>query len=138
LLFHLVSECDVDFDITLFFNCGNSGRDFRIALTISNQSTSTCSIFGPTSRIDEFPEAALSQRDVDFDITLFAVALPIPARLPRAGSNTFVVSQSITTGNFSTLFAIASGSVVYNSSCTNVRGKFSQSSPNNTTTGRYL
>lgn len=52
-----------------------------------------------------------------------------------AGNNTFVVNQSITTGNFNTLFAIASGSIVYNSSCTNVHGTFTQSSINNTTTG---
>lgn len=50
------------------------------------------------------------------------------------GNNTFVVNQSITTGNFSTLFAIASGSVVYNSSCTNVHGTFTQS-PINATSG---
>jgi hypothetical protein len=49
-----------------------------------------------------------------------------------AGSNTFVVNQTITTGNFGTLFAIASGSNVYNSSCTNVHGRFTQSSINNT------
>jgi hypothetical protein len=49
-----------------------------------------------------------------------------------AGNNTFVVNQSITTGNFNTLFAIASGSNVYNSSCTNVHGTFTQSSINNT------
>jgi hypothetical protein len=52
-----------------------------------------------------------------------------------AGNNTFVVNQSITTGNFNTLFAIASGSNVYNSSCTNVHGIFTQSPINNTTTG---
>jgi hypothetical protein len=50
-----------------------------------------------------------------------------------AGSNTFVVNQTITTGNFSTLFALASGSNVYNSSCTNVHGTFTQSSINGTT-----
>jgi len=52
-----------------------------------------------------------------------------------AGNNTFVVNQSITTGNFSTLFGITSGSVVYNSSCTNVHGTFTQSSITNTTSG---
>jgi len=50
-----------------------------------------------------------------------------------AGNNMFVVNQSITTGNFNTLFAIASGSTVYNSSCTNVHATFTQSSINNTT-----
>jgi hypothetical protein len=49
-----------------------------------------------------------------------------------AGSNTFVVNQSITSGNFSKLFAIASGSTVYNSSCTNVHGMFSQTSTDGT------
>ena len=52
-----------------------------------------------------------------------------------AGNNTFVVNQSITTGNFNTLFAIASGSNVFNSSCTSVNGTFTQSDINNTTTG---
>src|SRR5205807_1659931 len=47
--------------------------------------------------------------------------------------NTFVVNQTITTGNFSKLFAIASGSTVYNSSCTNVHGTFTQSSTDGTT-----
>ena len=49
-----------------------------------------------------------------------------------AGSNTFVVNQSITTGNFSTLFAIASDSNVYSSSCGNVHATFTQSSINAT------
>jgi len=49
------------------------------------------------------------------------------------GSNTFVVNQSITTGNFNTLFSIASGSTVFNSSCTNVKGTFTQSPTTNTT-----
>lgn len=49
------------------------------------------------------------------------------------GSNTFVLNQTITTGNFTTLFAITSGSTVYNSSCTNVHGTFTQSSTNGTT-----
>ena len=44
-----------------------------------------------------------------------------------AGNNVVVVNQSITTGNFNTLFALASGSNVYNSSCTNVHGTFTQS-----------
>ena len=52
-----------------------------------------------------------------------------------AGNNTFVINQSITTANFSTLFAISSGSNVYNSSCTNVHGTFTQSPINNRTTG---
>ena len=49
-----------------------------------------------------------------------------------AGSNTFVINQSITTGNFSTLFAIASGSNVYSSSCTSAHATFTQSSINAT------
>jgi hypothetical protein len=52
-----------------------------------------------------------------------------------AGNNMFVVNQSITTGNFDTLFAIANGSSVFNSSCTNLHGTFTQSPINNTTTG---
>jgi len=50
-----------------------------------------------------------------------------------AGSNTFVVNQSITTGSFSTLFGIASGSNVYSSSCSSVHAGFTQSSINSTT-----
>jgi hypothetical protein len=38
------------------------------------------------------------------------------------GANTFVVSQSITTGNFSTLFGLGSGSAVFNSGCGTVSG----------------
>jgi hypothetical protein len=36
-----------------------------------------------------------------------------------AGSNTFTISQAITTGNFDTLFALTSGSSVFYSNCTN-------------------
>jgi len=50
-----------------------------------------------------------------------------------AGNNTVVVNQSITTGNFNTLFAVQSGSTVYNSSCKNAHGNFTQSTINNTT-----
>jgi len=49
------------------------------------------------------------------------------------GNNTVVINQSITTGNFKTLFSIASGSITFNSSCTNVKGTFSQSPSTNTT-----
>jgi hypothetical protein len=38
------------------------------------------------------------------------------------GSNTAVVSQAITTGNFSTLFGLGTGSAVFNSACTTVSG----------------
>ena len=51
------------------------------------------------------------------------------------GSNTFVINQSITTGNFNTLFSTASGSTVFNSSCTNAKATFTQSSTTNTATG---
>jgi hypothetical protein len=47
-----------------------------------------------------------------------------------AGSNTFMVNQSITTGNFSTLFALAPGSSVFNSSCADVSATFKQTSIN--------
>jgi hypothetical protein len=50
-----------------------------------------------------------------------------------AGNNTFLVNQSITTGNFNTLFALAYGSNVYNSSCKNAHGNFTQGTINNTT-----
>jgi len=36
-----------------------------------------------------------------------------------AGSNTFTVNQSITTGNFSSLFVLTSGSNVFNANCVN-------------------
>jgi hypothetical protein len=39
-----------------------------------------------------------------------------------AGSNTAVIPQSITTGNFSTLFGLGSGTAVYNASCGSVSG----------------
>jgi len=39
-----------------------------------------------------------------------------------SGSNTFVINQSITTGNFGSLFSLASGSSVYSSSCSKVQG----------------
>jgi hypothetical protein len=51
-----------------------------------------------------------------------------------AGSNTFVINQSITTGNFNTLFSITSGSNVFDSTCTNgLKPSFTQSSTNGTT-----
>ena len=51
-----------------------------------------------------------------------------------AGSNTFVVDQTITTGNFSTLFALTSGSSVFNGNCKQLQGAtFTQSSTNGTT-----
>jgi hypothetical protein len=36
-----------------------------------------------------------------------------------AGNNSFLVSQTITTGNFSTLFTLASGSNVFDANCVN-------------------
>ena len=39
-----------------------------------------------------------------------------------AGSNSVVIPQSITTGNFSTLFGLGSGTAVFNASCGAVSG----------------
>jgi hypothetical protein len=39
-----------------------------------------------------------------------------------AGSNTFVIDQNITTGNFSTYFNTAAGSAVFTADCTKVQG----------------
>ncbi len=50
-----------------------------------------------------------------------------------AGSNTFVINQSITTGNFSTLFALTSGSAVFDSGCKSIKATFTQSSTNGAT-----
>jgi len=50
-----------------------------------------------------------------------------------AGSNTFVVNNSITTGNFTTLFALTTGSAVFDSGCKSVKATFTQSSTTGTT-----
>jgi hypothetical protein len=48
------------------------------------------------------------------------------------GANTVVVSQAITTGNFSTFFGLGSGSAVFNSGCGTVSGaSFSASGNDN-------
>ena len=44
-----------------------------------------------------------------------------------AGSNTFTINQTITSGNFNTLFSIQSGSNVFNSNCTSVHPTITQS-----------
>jgi hypothetical protein len=50
-----------------------------------------------------------------------------------AGNNTFVINQTITTGNFNTLFSIASGSNVFGANCVNgLNPTFTQSSTNGT------
>jgi hypothetical protein len=55
-----------------------------------------------------------------------------------AGSNTAVISQAITTGNFSTLFGQGSGSTVSNSSCAAVSGAtFTAGSGNGTFTVQW-
>jgi hypothetical protein len=46
-------------------------------------------------------------------------------------SGTYVIDQTITTGNFTTKFTVASGSAAYNSSCTKVSSTITQ----NPTTG---
>ena len=55
------------------------------------------------------------------DSFLYWVAVTVPA-----GNNTFTVTETITTGNFNTLFAI-SGSNVYSSSCGSVHRTVTQS-----------
>jgi hypothetical protein len=49
-----------------------------------------------------------------------------------AGSNTFTITQTITTGNFNTFFDTASGSGVYSSNCGNLGSTITQNG--NTTT----
>ena len=44
-----------------------------------------------------------------------------------AGSNTFTINQTITSGNFNTLFSIQSGSNVFNSNCNSVHPTITQS-----------
>jgi hypothetical protein len=48
-----------------------------------------------------------------------------------AGNNTFTITQTITTGNFTGKFSFANGSNVFNSSCNAVSNTMTQ----NTTTG---
>jgi hypothetical protein len=55
-----------------------------------------------------------------------------------AGSNTAVVSQAITSGNFSTLFGLTTGSRVYNASCVAVSGAtFTAGSGNGSFTAQW-
>jgi hypothetical protein len=49
----------------------------------------------------------------------------------NAGTNTAVVPETITTGNFSTLFGLANGSRVYTSACASVSGASFTASPGN-------
>ena len=51
-----------------------------------------------------------------------------------AGSNTAVIPQSITTGNFSTLFGLGSGTAVYNASCGSVAASATAASGNSSFT----
>jgi uncharacterized repeat protein (TIGR01451 family) len=50
--------------------------------------------------------------------------------VPASGSQTLTVSQTITSGNFSTLFGLANGSAVFNGSCSKLGASFSQSGSN--------
>jgi hypothetical protein len=50
-----------------------------------------------------------------------------------AGANTAVIPQSITTGNFSTLFGLGSGTAVYGSGCGSVSGATVAASGGNST-----
>jgi hypothetical protein len=49
-----------------------------------------------------------------------------------AGNNTLTITQTITTGNFSTFFTVAAGSSVFNSNCNSVGSTITQNG--NTTT----
>ena len=49
-----------------------------------------------------------------------------------AGSNTFTITQTITTGNFNTFFDVASGSNVFDSNCNSLHATITQNG--NTTT----
>jgi uncharacterized repeat protein (TIGR01451 family) len=50
--------------------------------------------------------------------------------LPSGGSKSFTVGQTITSGGFTTTFGLASGSAVFNGSCSKVSASFSQSGGN--------
>src|SRR5262249_17867863 len=61
-------------------------------------------------------------KDVKPDAFLYWVAVTVPA-----GSNTFTVTQTITTGNFNTLFNIEKPmSKVFDSNCHDAHGMFTQ------------
>src|SRR3989442_86687 len=66
------------------------------------------------------------KQNVTPGVFFYWVSVTVPA-----GNNSFTITQTITTGNFSTLFNFTSGSSAYNPSCGNVSTTITQ----NTTTG---
>ena len=54
-----------------------------------------------------------------------------------AGSNSASVAQSITTGNFSTLFGLGTGSAVYTAGCTDSGATFTAASGNGSFTAQW-
>jgi uncharacterized repeat protein (TIGR01451 family) len=82
----------------------------------------TCSQFnsGSAKTLDAIQYSVKSGKISQVNPGVFFYYIKVTA---SAGSNTFVITQSITTGNFgSNFFAPASGSNVYTSNCTTVGG----------------
>jgi len=93
--------------------------------------TSTCNSFTTDASLstEQYTVSGGTIQQVNPGGFFYWVQLTAPA-----GSNTFVINQSITTANFQKLFSIASGSAVFNSSCTKVqKATFTQSSTTGTT-----
>ena len=85
----------------------------------------TCSQFlsgtAPTLSLIEYSLRAAVINQVDPGVFFYWVQVTA-----AAGSNTFTVNEAITTGNFSTLFAMQSGSNVFTSDCNTLHPTISQ------------
>ncbi|HEX8026456.1 MAG TPA: hypothetical protein VF484_09630, partial [Candidatus Limnocylindrales bacterium] len=80
--------------------------------------------------------------EIDYKVRSGAITLlnAAPGRLyywvqadGTAGTNSLTVTESITTGNFAKLFALAKGSAVYDANCTAQKATFSQASDGSVT-----
>jgi uncharacterized protein len=93
-------------------------------------SGATCGTFaaGTASQLSDISYGVRRSRISSLTVSTFSYWVNVTA---VAGSNTFTVNQSITSGNFATLFGLTAGSAVYTSSCTKgPKATFTQSSTN--------
>ena len=61
-----------------------------------------------------------------FQVSPQALAYWVQVTVPSSGNTSFTTNESIETGTFSTLFGLASGSAVFNSSCSSLSATFAQ------------
>ncbi len=127
------SECSGSIANGQTKTCTVTNDDIQQVESQITPTATTCSQFasGTSATLDTLEYSVKSGKISQVNPGVFFYWVKVDA---TAGSNTFTINQTITTGNFNTYFSQAAGSNVFTSSCTVVKPPASITTVNGVTT----